>query len=320
MALTPLDIQKMRFSAEDAGLRPARGRGLPGPGGRGAGRAARAGRPAGAREPLLPPAPRRGRRARAPAPADAAAGAEGLRRDHRHRPARGRAAGQGGRADRRQDRAAGDRAVHPHRGEDPGAAHQRRELQLKFKNTLDLFQRILEAEMEDERSDRHRPHPAAQAARRRREPAPPCRPARRRLFPHYDEADLDAGARAGAARSPACWRTATPPTSPGCRRVCREERLAAWLARARRPPALARAAAPSGRSCSGVPAEPPPPARGASCGRSDARAISKSLAPAAPSELAGAARRARPGPRTSTSPARRRWRSTSATGRCATST
>jgi cell division initiation protein len=29
---------------------------------------------------------------------------------------------------------------------------QRRELQLKFKNTLDLFQRILEAEMEDERS------------------------------------------------------------------------------------------------------------------------------------------------------------------------
>jgi hypothetical protein len=27
---------------------------------------------------------------------------------------------------------------------------QRRELQLKFKNTLDLFQRILEAEMEDE--------------------------------------------------------------------------------------------------------------------------------------------------------------------------
>jgi len=28
----------------------------------------------------------------------------------------------------------------------------RRELQLKFKNTLDLFQRILEAEMEDERS------------------------------------------------------------------------------------------------------------------------------------------------------------------------
>ena len=29
---------------------------------------------------------------------------------------------------------------------------QRRELQLKFKNTLDLFQRILEAEMDDERS------------------------------------------------------------------------------------------------------------------------------------------------------------------------
>ena len=29
---------------------------------------------------------------------------------------------------------------------------QRRELQLKFKNTLDLFQRILEAEMDDDRS------------------------------------------------------------------------------------------------------------------------------------------------------------------------
>lgn len=29
---------------------------------------------------------------------------------------------------------------------------QRKELQLKFKNTLDLFQRILEAEMEDERA------------------------------------------------------------------------------------------------------------------------------------------------------------------------
>ena len=28
----------------------------------------------------------------------------------------------------------------------------RRELQLKFRNTLDLFQRILEAEMEDERN------------------------------------------------------------------------------------------------------------------------------------------------------------------------
>ena len=40
----------------------------------------------------------------------------------------------------------------------------RRELQLKFKNTLDLFQRILEAEMEDERSTATVHHPAAQAA------------------------------------------------------------------------------------------------------------------------------------------------------------
>ena len=201
----------------------------------------------------------------------------------------------------------------------------RRELQLKLKNTLDLFQRILEAEMEEERSDRHHPHPAAQAARGLRSAvragrAPAGEPAASSRLRRRAASDARIAPAAPADRA-ACSRTATartcagsPPASP---RRSSPPGSPAAAAASSRP-----AAAPSGSWCSGGPRSPPQRPR-------EPAACEPALAASRPSRVAGAARARRcsrrlgrrgPGPRSSTSPARRRWRSTSATGRCATST
>ena len=136
----------------------------------------------------------------------------------------------------------------------------RRELQLKFKNTLDLFQRILEAEMEDERNTATVP-PCRASGGKPPGREPPGRSARR-LFASLRRRGSHSGAgRLPAARPPAGGRRRrrsrlAPGDLPGAgdRRLARPP----W-----RPAALARAAAPSGRSCWGSRRAPLSPEAGA---------------------------------------------------------